>query len=238
LLKEIKGYEGIYWVSSTGYIINAKHKVLKTYINNNGYHCLKLYRQGNTQSVLLHRIVAYAFCVGYKEGLVVNHIDADRNNNKANNLEWVTTQENMLDVRDRNMLDTASARKALLDKQKTSVICMDSHGKLLKIYPSILDAENATGVTKATIIGCCMRSNNSSISKFGRYYLGGGYHWEYKNKGRKMNSTKSITLTKGSKSYFFDSIRQASKFLGINPSTLGRQLKLKHTIYKGYTLVY
>jgi hypothetical protein len=43
----------------------------------------------------LHRLVAIFFVEGYEEGLSVNHIDGNRRNNIASNLEWTTHKENM-----------------------------------------------------------------------------------------------------------------------------------------------
>lgn len=44
---------------------------------------------------LMHRLVAKAFYDGYFEGAVVNHIDANPQNNYYKNLEWVTNTENV-----------------------------------------------------------------------------------------------------------------------------------------------
>lgn len=43
----------------------------------------------------IHRLVAKYFCKGYFEGAVVNHKDANKHNNMASNLEWVTHKENI-----------------------------------------------------------------------------------------------------------------------------------------------
>lgn len=44
----------------------------------------------------VHRLVAKAFHAdSYKEGLVVNHIDGNKYNNFADNLEWVTQKDNV-----------------------------------------------------------------------------------------------------------------------------------------------
>jgi len=43
----------------------------------------------------VHRLVAEAFCEGFSEGLEVNHIDGNKLNNNADNLEWVTRSENV-----------------------------------------------------------------------------------------------------------------------------------------------
>lgn len=47
------------------------------------------------EHLLVHRMVAITFVDGYEEGLVVNHIDGCKTNNRADNLEWVTVQTNI-----------------------------------------------------------------------------------------------------------------------------------------------
>lgn len=42
----------------------------------------------------IHRLVAEHFVPGRFEGATVNHIDGDKDNNCASNLEWVTRSEN------------------------------------------------------------------------------------------------------------------------------------------------
>lgn len=43
----------------------------------------------------IHRLVAHAFCEGFSEiRNTVNHIDGNKFNNKASNLEWVSQSEN------------------------------------------------------------------------------------------------------------------------------------------------
>jgi predicted XRE-type DNA-binding protein len=42
----------------------------------------------------VHRMVAEVYCEGYDPKLTVNHIDLDKTNNHADNLEWVTMGEN------------------------------------------------------------------------------------------------------------------------------------------------
>lgn len=83
--REFPAYE----VSNTGKIRNMKTgRILKTHINEKGYETVTLRINNRQQNVKVHRIVADAFCEQYYEGLDVMHVDQNRLNNNADNLEW------------------------------------------------------------------------------------------------------------------------------------------------------
>lgn len=57
----------------------------------------RLYYFFDNKASLIHRLVAFHFVDGYSnENNTVNHIDGDKLNNKASNLEWVSQSENNL----------------------------------------------------------------------------------------------------------------------------------------------
>lgn len=106
--KDIEGYDGKYQVSNMGRVRSTNHvgraggkgnglvrmyrgKILKQYLLNSGYWNVPITLYPN---ILVHRAVAKAFVDGYFEGAVVNHKDENRNNNQADNLEWVTQKDN------------------------------------------------------------------------------------------------------------------------------------------------
>ena len=91
--RSIKGYEDIYWVSSTGLVKNSR-KVLRPFINNSGYRCIDLTREGVRKKFLVHRLVAETFLENVDNLSEVNHIDEDKLNNNVVNLEWVTSSYN------------------------------------------------------------------------------------------------------------------------------------------------
>lgn len=94
----IDGYESSYEISSHGRVrtfckatIPAKDGVLKPRGHSNGYLrvCLR------SKDFYIHRLVAKAFIKNTENKKVVNHIDFNRKNNMVENLEWVTTQQNI-----------------------------------------------------------------------------------------------------------------------------------------------
>lgn len=103
--KDIEGYEGSYAVTQCGKVYShskivatgrlQKGRWLKLDKGRSGYLRATLWRDGKSYKYSVHRLVAFAFCEGYSEGLDVNHLDKVRDNNHYSNLEWCTRQENI-----------------------------------------------------------------------------------------------------------------------------------------------
>ncbi len=99
--KPVKGYEGFYSVSSEGRVRrDAPGKgahtgaILSELKHPQGYRFVKLSTGNVNKAHLIHRLVAGAFCKKAEGKNVVNHYDGDKANNGADNLSWVTVQEN------------------------------------------------------------------------------------------------------------------------------------------------
>lgn len=73
----------------------TKAKEMKVKENPDGYPRLTLTFEGKQKSCLVHRLVAEHFVPKVEGKNYVNHIDGDRSNYHANNLEWVTARENV-----------------------------------------------------------------------------------------------------------------------------------------------
>lgn len=69
-------------------------KLLSPWIAKTGYLTVSVKEGEQRKKYLVHRLVAAAFCEGYDDGLSVNHIDGNKQNNNPSNLEWVTLEEN------------------------------------------------------------------------------------------------------------------------------------------------
>ena len=88
---EIQGYEGLYSVTSDGRVWSHKtNKWLKPARTDRGYMSVRL--NGKTQSV--HRLVALTFCENLHSKTCINHINGDKADNRAVNLEWCSYSEN------------------------------------------------------------------------------------------------------------------------------------------------
>ena len=95
-----------YIVSNYGRVKRMRGKLLTPVPTHFGYLQVGLYSQGKMKNWLVHRLVAEAFCDGYnpKNGVVfVDHLNGNRQDNRACNLEWVTRDVNNSRGSKRNM---------------------------------------------------------------------------------------------------------------------------------------
>ena len=83
---------GKYLAFSNGMIFNLRGERMRGGVNRDGYvQCIL-----NGRITQVHRVIASIFCVRELGKDFVNHIDGDKQNNDASNLEWVTRSENAL----------------------------------------------------------------------------------------------------------------------------------------------
>ena len=95
--KSIAGYEDHYAVSSHGRVMKKKNgRILKIKQPESGYMMASLNVDGIQKVFSVHRLVAKAFLTNPKNLKVVNHIDSNKFNNNADNLEWCTHSQNTL----------------------------------------------------------------------------------------------------------------------------------------------
>ena len=94
--KEIAGLDGRYFVSSEGRILSLcldGYKLLRPFICGDGYYYIDLRKDGKDIKCRVHRLVADAFIDNFDNKQIVHHRDANRQNNKVSNLQWVTDEE-------------------------------------------------------------------------------------------------------------------------------------------------
>ena len=98
--KDIEGFEGLYQVSNMGRVRSLDHvahskngipqrrrgKILGQSTLKFGYKRVHISKDGNAERRSVHRLVASAFCAKPEGMDVVNHLDNNPSNNRADNL--------------------------------------------------------------------------------------------------------------------------------------------------------
>lgn len=121
--KPIKDFEGKYEVSNFGRVRSLDHvrktgsfgkyiqkgKLLKQYYKdkNSKYLRVSLSSNGIVSKKKVHRLVAETFLPMVDGKTLVNHKDGNKQNNCADNLEWVNHSENLIHAYNNNLRKTA-----------------------------------------------------------------------------------------------------------------------------------
>ena len=155
--RDIQGYEGKYMVSNLGrvkslnYNRTGKERILKARKDGCDYLQVQLYKEGKGKNYLVHQLVATVFCENPEGYTELNHIDENKLNNRADNLEWCSRSYNV----------EYSQAKAVIGINKISGLILE--------FPSLMEAERQTGISNCSICKCLK----------GRYKSAGGFYWFY-----------------------------------------------------------
>jgi hypothetical protein len=92
--RPIPGFEGRYTISSNGLILNRRGYVVFSHTDRDGYEQVRLYGSQGRSSSRVHRLVCEAFHGPCPDGQECAHLNSDKQDNRAENLAWVTRSEN------------------------------------------------------------------------------------------------------------------------------------------------
>ena len=153
--RDVVGYEGLYQVSNLGRVKSLsryvkcsitsnglmlkKERFLTETVDEKGYIRVKLSRDGESKRYRVHRLVATAFIPNDNNLPEVDHIDANRANNHASNLRWVTHHQNI-----RNPNGRGFGGKHY---QAKSVINLDTN----QVFDTLMSAASTFGVSYSNI---------------------------------------------------------------------------------------
>lgn len=169
--KPVVGYEGKYEVSNLGNVrsldyrhTKTTHIIAKTY-DSNGYFKVNLKVNGVAKNLTIHRLVAMAFIPNPNGFNQVNHKDENKENNNVENLEWCTASYN----------SSYGTRPSRLSKhfknysQYSKPVIHIGLNNVETYYPSMKEAERATGIKQGNISNCCNGKQKCTKGNYFKY---------------------------------------------------------------------
>ena len=164
--KDIKNYEDLYQVSSFGNVKSLKRDItLSPTKNRRGYIIVSLSADNTKRTFSVHRLVAQAFIDNPENKPQVNHIDGDKTNNCAYNLEWATNSENQKHAFSNGLQTNIGNNNPKCRK----INQYDLSNNLIKTWHSIYEITKQLGYSRSSIWRCCA----------GKYKTSHGYIWRY-----------------------------------------------------------
>lgn len=165
--KQVVGYP-MYQVSNLGRIMSfnkryKKPRIVKGITDHDGYQKVYVSNGESFKRMFVHRIVALAFIPNPNNLPVVNHKDENRQNNRAENLEWCT-------VRDNTIYNGMPMRRA--EPLRIPIIQMDLNSNFIKLWRCRADIERETGFHGGNITRVCQGTRPTAH----------GYKWKYANR--------------------------------------------------------
>lgn len=157
MLRQIKDYPNYAISNKNNLVLNMKTgKILKPFKNMGGYLHVVLYNNGKGKNCRIHRLVAEAFIDNPNNLPCVNHIDGNKLNNDATNLERCTYSENT-----KHAYDNGLAKGTRNCKVKSKpVIGTSLCGTVFKYYSSTMEAERH-GFNYSNIASCCRKERKT-----------------------------------------------------------------------------
>lgn len=181
--RDVVGYEGYYVVSSFGRIASVRGDYEytrngKTFIRKNPphicstkavankyYYCMTFRVNYGHETKPVHRIVAEAFVPNPNNYNVVDHIDDNPQNNRADNLQWCTYSFN--NSKPHHRLNSSISHNGQIAYNRTPIVQLKG-SKYITTFPSMQHAEQY-GFSHSAIHRVCNKKLKTH----------GGFEWMY-----------------------------------------------------------
>ena len=145
--KEVPLFNGRYEASDFGQIRIKETGQLKSLRPRCGYLSITAYSRGVEKNLYVHRMVALAFLP--QTASEVNHKNGDKKDNRVENLEWISTSDNLRHA------------KRVLEKNCTPVIATSlASGASMRFY-SMKEACRRLGI-QISSVSLCVRGKQKS----------------------------------------------------------------------------
>ena len=150
-----------YQISNLGRIRGKQGKIIGGTTDSHGYVQLQIHRPGDKPiQRAVHTLVAEVFISNPESKKVVNHINGIKTDNRAENLEWVTHQEN---CKKRVFANYGHRSRAVVQLSKSR--------EIIKYWDSATSAAAALSIKASNITKCCRGESASSA----------GFVWVFKD---------------------------------------------------------
>ena len=155
--KDVKGFEGLYQVSSLGQVKSLNYRRRKgvehilsiVYTSRNKLAKICLYRDGVMHYILVNRLVAETFITGVNMNYDIIHKDGNYKNNSVDNLEVSTKKHGLRDQ---------------------TVYCLDKETKEMEgVYKDQREAASVFNITPSAINHCIHKMCKTSAKRIWKY---------------------------------------------------------------------
>ena len=154
---DIKGFEGLYAITSCGKVWSYKRKQFNApRYDKDGYLRVNLFKDGKQYTRFIHQLVAQAYISNPEGKATVNHKDEVKTHNWVGNLEWMTIKENV---------NYGTGRKRAAVKRSKAVRCVETG----EVFANANEAAAAFNCASAGIAKCCRGKQLTCLGKHFEY---------------------------------------------------------------------
>lgn len=215
---EIPGLDGKYFISKTGEVISCVYeniKLLKPTNTHDGYLTVRMVKDGKPRGFFIHRLVIMTYVLkscDWPKGMVTDHINGIKNDNRLENLELVTYQENTR---------RAFGKNGYINRW-IPVKVRNYYTKEITYCANCGECSAVTGVDREVILSSGRLNNPNKVYLEGYQYCRPDQDFPddnliFQQDVEKPISVKNILTTQ---EYDFDTLTEAAKYLNLGVSTL------------------